>query len=165
MSIKLITSLILFSVPLTAYCCEVDLHAMEFAEKVRRLIVSGNVKNFQSLPCVPTDCIGEDDIEYVFGTSDDESFIRKFLKNPNVKARVFGPYIQEDGFGKSSFSIVYYDPSLVDFNKDGYMDPDDRRDQWNKGYVETRITCMEGGCAFHRTPFYYGAHIPWMDDY
>lgn len=161
----LVGAFIFLSFPLPGFCGGVDSHAMEFAEEVRRIVVSGSVKNFLSLPCVPADCIGADDIEYVFGTSEDESFIRKFLKKPEVKVRVFGPYVQEDSFEKSGFSIVYYDPSLVEFGRDGFMDPDDRRDQWNNGYVETRITCMEGRCAFHRTPFYHGAHIPWMDDY
>lgn len=138
---------------------------MTYAERVREIIVSGNVSKFQSLPCVPADCIGIDDVEYVFGAEGDESFIRRFLKRPSVEVRVFGPFTREDAFGSSTFSIVYYDPFLVDFNESGHMNPVDRKNQWNKGYVETLVTCKDGECAFHRTPFYYGAHIPWMEDY
>lgn len=154
---------ILFS-PVT-FGCSTNMLAEQYAMKIRELIMVGDEEGFRDLSCIPADCVDNDDIDYVFGTGVATSFMREFLKNPKIKIKIFGPFEYEEEFGKSSFSVIYYDPDIIRFDDEGHMSMEIRKTQWNKGYIETLVTCVDGVCGFHRTPFYYGAHLPWAEDY
>ncbi len=50
-------------------------------------------------------------------------------------------------------------------DSDGYLSEEDREAFWWTGYVETRAARKEGEWGFYRTPFYDGAHLPFVEDY
>ena len=137
----------------------------EFAERLRAIIASNDTAAFSELPCLPTDCIDQDAIDYVFGTDSDESYLARFLQRNDIEVKVFGPIEYADASRNSEFVVMYYDPEIVLFDSGGHMSEKDRKDLWWNGYVETIVVVKNGEWAFYRTPFYYGAHLPWAEDY
>ncbi len=138
---------------------------LEFARELRAIIVRGDEAAFRQLPCYPVDCIGNDDLRFVFGTKNEESFIRRFLTSPNVKVRIFGPYTYSDQLPNASYAIMYYDPAVVKFDSEGMLSQQDREELWWKGYIETVVSPVGSRWGFHRTPFYHGVDPPWAEDF
>lgn len=141
------------------------LTAEEFALELKQIIASGSVKAFKDIPCFPTDCIDNGSVKYVFGAVGETSFIEKLINMKDLKIKVYGPYTYSDDAANQSYSLVYYDPNQVSLNQKGYMDAEVRKNMWWKGYVETVVIMKDGKWAFHYTPFYHGAHLPWAEDY
>lgn len=136
-----------------------------FAEKVIDIVVSKKVDLFDNLPCFPEDCVGEDELEFIFGTKKKPGFVSMFLSRPNIKFKAYGPITYQTDPVEEAYVIIFYDPLLVKFTSKGVLNEEDRKDFWWKGYVETVVSFQNGNWGFYRTPFYYGAHIPWVDDY
>jgi hypothetical protein len=138
-----------------------------FAESLKQYILSEDKDSIVKLNCYPSSfkCVEEGAIERIFGKKYGEGVIEKVVKSPNIKIKIFGPFTYERQHPNSSFSIVYFNPDLVKFNKKGLMDEQVMKDQWDKGYVETVVTKIKGRIYLNRTIFYYGAHIPWVGDY
>jgi len=154
--------LCLFSLPLHASGQD---SAREFALRLRSIIVSGDRTEFRNIGCYPADCIDDDDVTFVFGAGECESYIRKFLSNPAVETRVFGPFTYSNELKDSSYVIMYFDPETVKFDPRGTLSPQQRENLWWTGYIETVISPVGSSWGFHRTPFYHGADPPWLEDY
>lgn len=150
---------------MAAACASAQGNVSDFAERVRRIVVAGDVPGFMSLPCDPAPCIDEEDVHFVIGTKDRSSFVRDFLANPGVKIKIFGPYTHSDEAGPKAYAVMFYDPELVTFNVEGNLSQEDRERLWWNGYVETVVTPVKSGWGFYRTPFYYGTEPPWMKDF
>ena len=142
-----------------------DLSLLEFANSLKDTITSRNTTAFRQLPCFPTECIAADEVEYVFGAHGSDSYLIKLLKSPNVRIKVFGPVRYSNAEVTDVYVVVYFDSQLVAFDEAGQMSQEDRKDLWWNGYVETLVTKYNDEWAFYRTPFYFGAHLPWADDY
>jgi len=154
-----------FLVLMAAACASAQESVADFAERVRKIVVAGDVRSFMKLPCYPAACIDEDDVAFVIGAKDSGSFVRRFLMNPDVEIKIFGPYTYADEAGKTSYALMFYDPKLVSFNADGNLSQEDRERLWWNGYVETVVSPVQSGWGFHRTPFYFGSEPPWMEDF
>ncbi len=139
--------------------------ASQFTQRLKEVIVAGDTAAFSQLPCFPSDCIGQDELNYVFGSNGEESYLAELLKKPQTKVRVFGPYEYTNTAEGNEYVIIYYDPSLVVFDEAGHLARSERENLWWAGYVETAAIFHKGEWAFNRTPFYYGAHLPWAVDY
>lgn len=63
--------------------------------------------------------------------------------------------------GGASFILMYYDPTVLKFNDDGFLSMEDREKLWWKGYIETVVHYKDGAWGLFRTPFYHGADLPW----
>jgi len=137
----------------------------QYAGRLQNIIISGDTGSFAALSCFPSECVDKSDIDYVFGKSNSDGSIKSFLSQFDIKIKVFGPYQYSDRPGHNEYLLMYYDPSLVKFNSDGYLSSYDREKLWWKGYVETVVTQKDDKWVFYRTPFYYGAHLPWAEDY
>ena len=137
----------------------------EFAERLRDIIVSRDTAAFSELPCFPSHCVDQDDVDYVFGTDGEESYLVHLLQRTDIKVKVFGPFEYSESSSNSEYVVMYYDPLVVVFDRDGLLSEKDRKELWWNGYVETVVTLDDGEWAFYRTPFYYGAHLPWAEDY
>lgn len=142
-----------------------SLSVHDFAVDLRGVITSGQVDKFNQLGCVPTKCIDNDDINYVFGTGGKIGFIKSFLSRPEVEIKTYGPFQYSDDSSSSDYIVMYYDPLLVRFDKNGNLSEEQRREMWWKAYVETVVSLKDGVWYFNRTPFYHGAHLPWAEDY
>ena len=139
--------------------------AEEFGRRLRQIIIEGDVGSFRQLQCVPQKCIGEDDIRYVFGDIAKPSPIKALLSDPKITIKVFGPYTYEDDYPNGSYALLFYLPEAALFTESGFMTPEARKTQWLRSYTETVISKKNGDWIFHRTPFYFGAHLPWLADY
>ncbi|MEX1222717.1 MAG: hypothetical protein WEA82_11490 [Idiomarina sp.] len=140
--------------------------AHDFGRKLESIIENNDRKKFLELPCFPSNCIEEDDIDYVFGTNNQPSFIKSFLENPEIEMKVFGPFVYDDNSTKgSNYIVMYYHPKKVKFNDSGHLSETNRERLWWEGYIETVIHCQNELCGFQQTPFYHGAHLPWAEDY
>lgn len=139
--------------------------AQQFAERLQGIIVNGEVEKFRKLSCVPTDCVDEADVRYVFGGGDQGGFVKRFLGRSGVDIRVFGPFEYSETLSGDEYILMYYDPAVVDFDAEGYLSQEDREHLWWKGYVETVVSYKDEKWNFVYTPFYHGAHLPWADDY
>ncbi len=132
-----------------------------FARSLQEIIVNNKVDEFKLTNCFPDSCITNEAINHVFGR-DDPSYIREFLSNDEVRVKIFGPTgVDLDG-NSAQFSLVYYDPNVVYFES-GFMPKDIREERWWDGYIETLILVQDGEVGFYRTPFYHGAHIPFVE--
>lgn len=137
----------------------------EFSKRLKDIIVQDKLDEFRKIPCYPNSCVNEETLELVFGRNDRISVYKNILQNQNLKIKYFGPYSIESGQLANSYSVIYYDPTLVSFGKTGHLNENDRVKYWNNGYIETVIVFFNGKWSFYRTPFYLGAHLPWMEDY
>lgn len=157
--------LILITFLLTS-CAQAELkQARKFGEDLKNIVVQNDKEAFLSLPCFPINCVDSDDVDYVFGSSNAESFIKSFLSESSVNLKVFGPYAHDGSSKGASFILMYYKPDLVTFNSAGHLSEVDRKNLWWKGYVETVVHVKDGVWGFKETPFYNGAHLPWTIDY
>ena len=151
---------------LLSSCAQAEIEqAREFGKYLRCLILNNDRDTFFKLPCFPSDCVDRDDIDYIFGVDEEFGFIHSFLKRSGVKMKVFGPFSYNDSSGGNDFILMYFDPELVKFNDEGNLSESDRQELWWKGYIETVVHCQEDICGFQKTPFYHGAHLPWVEDY
>ena len=146
-------------------CAAAQQGVADFAERVRKIVVLGDVSAFSELPCYPAPCIDQEDTDFVIGPAESKSFIREFLENPRVKIKIFGPYTYDDETGEKSYLVMFYDPDLVKFNSEGQLSQEERERLWWKGYIETVVSPVNSGWGFHRTPFYYGTEAPWTEDF
>lgn len=137
----------------------------QFAEQLREIIVSNDTAAFRVLPCLPSPCIDQDGVDYIFGVDGEESGLVHLLRRTDIKVKVFGPLKYDASLSESQYVVVYYDPDIVKFDRHGHMSEKDRENLWWNGYVETVVVPHSGEWAFYRTPFYYGAHLPWAEDY
>lgn len=137
----------------------------DFAIRVQSLIASGEAHAFKSLPCFPSGCVDREAINFIFGDDSSDGYIRKFLRQSDIQIKIFGPYQYSSDSNHSAYAIMYYDPDLVKFNSQGYLSSSDREELWWDGYIETVVTFKDNKWGFYRTPFYYGAHLPWAKDY
>ena len=164
--LELPMKILFLAVILLVGCAQAQDESIEqYANRLQNIIASGDTNSFVALPCFPSKCIDQDDISYIFGEDSGDGFVKKILSQPGVKIKVFGPYKYSGRPDHNEYVLMYYDPNLVEFNSDGYLSPDDREKLWWKGYVETIVTLKGDNWAFYRTPFYYGAHLPWAEDY
>lgn len=138
---------------------------VEFAERLKNIITYGEIDQFSRMSCGASRCVDKEYINYIFGTDDQEGFVKSFLGRPSIKIKIFGPYWYSDRSKGNDYALVYYDPAIVKFNSDGHLSDEDRRDLWWVGYIETVVSFHDGNWGFTHTPFYYGAHIPWAEDY
>jgi hypothetical protein len=136
-----------------------------FGRRVGTVISSGDTEAFRKIPCFPSACASEDDARYVFGSDADPSPIRQLFRFTAFRMKVFGPFTYEEDRPNGSYAIVYYRSEAPLFSPDGVMKPSTREREWLKSYVETVVTRTPEGWAFHRTPFYRAAHLPWASDY
>ena len=145
--------------------------ARDFAVFLRRVIVEERTEDFRALPCVPNDCNGKAQTEYVFGQDGRPSVIRALLTQPGIRVKVYGPLSEPSEVSdveeadQETFVILYYDPAQVVFDQYGHLTVEEREALWWKGYVETRVARQDGVWGFYETPFYYGSHIPFVDEY
>jgi len=137
---------------------------LRFAEQIKEVIADGDVEGFRELPCFPMECVGQEEVAYVFGENETDSYIRALLRNPKVEIKIFGPF-QYSGDPEGEYSVVYFDPEVVEFGNEGFMSSVAREELWWAGYVETVIKNENGVWGFYRAPFYYGANLPWVSDY
>lgn len=165
MSLKGVAAALVLWLVYSPGCFSAQESVNEFATKLREIIASGDVAQFRALTCYPAYCIDDDDVKFVIGTDTSEAWIRKFLRNPAVRIRVFGPYTYSDELENGSYVVMFYDPEMVFFETDGNLMASQREELWWKGYVETVITRVGSGWGFHRTPFYNGTEPPWMKDF
>ena len=101
--------------------------AMEFAERLQNIIAHNKIEELRSIPCMqlndtpkPSICV-DDFMQFLFGA---ESGIHKLLSAHNTKRRIFGPHhpyadlplVMGPSLDQDSYTIVYYDPSVVEFN-------------------------------------------------
>lgn len=151
---------------LLSACAYTDSEVVEeFAERLKKIIVDGKIDEFKQLPCSPSNCVHEENIVDVFGSKSEESVIRRLLQNPGTKFRIVEHYGHSSGSQAKEYSIFYYDPDIVKFDDKGLLSQEDRESLWRVGYIETVVTFEEGRWSFKYTPFYYGSHLPWVDDY
>lgn len=152
---------ILFMIMVTpVYACEAS--AKVFAQRVMKIITTGDVDHFMRLNCFPNDCIQSEETEYIFGSSENAGFIVSFLKRDSIKTKVYGPINYNFSGDAREYVVVYFDSELVKFSSGGFLSEQDREELWWKGYVETVITVVDGEWGFSRTPFYYGTEPPWL---
>lgn len=143
-----------------------ELSVNEFSCLLKQDIAKGKPKYVQRYDCSPISCLGMDEYEFIFGNGTENSYVSLLMKKPSTKIKTFGPYKDEGGDDTiETYSIVFYDPEIVAFDKNGLLSELDRERFWWKGYVETIVQKNKNGWSFHRTPFYYGAHLPWAEDY
>lgn len=165
-SFKLSMKVLFLSAILLVSCVQAQNESIElYAERLRDIIVGGDKQGLIDLPCFPSKCVSQYDIEYIFGKGDNDAFVKNFLSQPERKIKIFGPYQYSDRPYSNEYLLMYYDPNLVRFNSEGHLSQDDREKLWWKGYVETVITLKDGEWAFYRAPFYNGTHLPWAEDY
>ncbi len=145
--------------------------AQDFAADLRSVIVEGRIEAFRALPCVPNDCNGEAQADYVFGQDGRSSVIRTLLSQPGIRVKVYGPLSELSEAADApepdteTFVILYYDPAQVVLDQFGHLTVKEREALWWKGYVETRAARRDGVWGFYETPFYFGAHLPFVDEY
>lgn len=166
-SVSLIVAMASVSMWLAAVpaCASGEETVVEFANRLREIIASGNSKAFRQIACYPSSCIDEEDVRFVFGTVEDKSYIRRLLSDPRTEVKIFGPYTYSDDLKDRSFAIMFYNPGVVRFDAKGELSEEQRTDLWWNGYVETVVSPVGSGWGFHRTPFYHGADPPWSDDF
>lgn len=136
-----------------------------FAAVLRNMIVEERRADFRVLPCFPQDCISDAQTEYVFGQGSDVSVIRTLLTKPGIRTKVYGPLSEPESAEAETYVILYYDPVQVTFDQYDRLTVNEREALWWKGYVETRVARKDEAWGFFETPFYYGAHLPFVDDY
>jgi hypothetical protein len=132
-----------------------------FSSAVREIISSQNRLEFKLLPVYPDINLSNNLIEYVFK----QEGLSGFFKNEGLLEKIYGPYNLKGSEHNNVYSIVFYDPDLINPNLKGFFNPDEIKKYWGKGYIETVVTVVKGVVLFNRTAFYYGAHAPWEDDY
>ena len=165
-SLELSMKTLFAAIVLLACCAQAQHESIEkYANRLQNIIVSGDTKGFVDLPCFPSNCIDQETTDYIFGEGGGDGFVKRLLSQSNIEIKIFGPYRYSSLPNRTEYAIMYYDPRLVKFNDSGYLSPDGRENLWWRGYVETVVTLDSGKWAFHRTPFYYGAHLPWTEDY
>jgi len=135
-----------------------------FAENIRVLVSSGDRAGFGKLPVYPGEIISQDAISYIFGEIDNPGFVA-FSEAKKLSTEIYGPYARKDADGHPVYSVVYYDPKAIIKNEKGYFDSDQIRKHWGTAFVETVVVVVGDRVMFHRTPFYYGSHAPWAEDY
>jgi hypothetical protein len=135
-----------------------------FAESTLALIRSGDKTEFAKLPVFPGYKISDDAISMIFG-EEGKKGVGNFLAKIKPAIKIFGPQAMGDSNGYDVYFIVYYDPNEIESNKEGYFDSFEIKKFWGTAYLETIITVVDNKAMFHRTPFYYGAHAPWAEDY
>ena len=138
-----------------------------FAGQILRAVKSNDRESLKNLSCYPEQdqCVTDEGLKYVLGDGSETGEIRKVLISKNIKTRVIGPFTFEEPLPNATYGIVYYNPEVVKFSKQGFMDVKVREEQWNKGYVETLVTVIKGKVYLHRTIFYHGTHLPWEGEY
>lgn len=141
--------------------------AEDFALRLQGIIAAGAVDEFKKIRRFPWGEMDEYEANYVFGLEGEKGFV-EFLGKDAAGVRVYGPYSmgvpEYDGYA-AVYTVVYYDPDKISFNEHGHIDPVLMEKLWGDGYLETQITYSDNQWMFHRTPFFYGAHAPWAEDY
>ena len=147
-------------------CNATELEKVEnFSTELMQIFVSQDRKTFKELPVYPNYSISEDAIIYIFGNDRTPQGISRFINSESTSIKIYGPYSRNDADGGSSYSVVYYDAQKLRPNEEGYFDSDEIRQAWGASYLETSLTIIDGAVMFLRTPFYYGTHAPWAEDY
>lgn len=136
-----------------------------FADNIRHLVASEKRMAFKELPVFPGMKISGDAVVYVFGSGEegDLGFV-KFLSK-DVLIKIYGPYVRNDADHQHSYSIVFYDPERISPNEIGNFNSIEIQKYWGMAFLETVVTVVDGKVMFHRTPFYFGSHAPWAEDY
>nr|VFK24168.1 MAG: hypothetical protein BECKMB1821G_GA0114241_100742 [Candidatus Kentron sp. MB]VFK30540.1 MAG: hypothetical protein BECKMB1821I_GA0114274_101624 [Candidatus Kentron sp. MB]VFK75291.1 MAG: hypothetical protein BECKMB1821H_GA0114242_101923 [Candidatus Kentron sp. MB] len=164
--IKLSIKIFLLSAVFSAGAC----HASErekvenFADEARALISSGNRAAFGKLPVYPRKVVSEEALSYLFGNADNNR-PAIFFGGKSILTGIYGPYARKDANEHSVYSIIYYDSSVMVRNEKGTFGSDQIREHWGTAFLETAVVVVDGIVMFHRTPFYYGSHAPWAEDY
>ena len=158
----IIFCLILFSV---TGCNASEVDKIEgFSNTVLQIMRDQDEVSFKKLSVYPNHEISNDSVSYFFGDGNKKG-TAVFLKKPNVLYKYYGPYKRNDAGGNNSYSIVYYDAQQIKPNGKGFFNPVEIKKAWGTSYFETVVTVVNGLVMFHRTPFHYGSHAPWEDDY
>ena len=164
--IKLLSYLFVVAITITCTVNAQDSISVEaHADLIKKIVSTGDVDVFRELKCFPSSCIDEHVVEYVFGKDGKKGEVKKILGLKNLNIKIFGPYTFDDKAKNSSYSIVFYNPSVIKLTSDGYMKAEDQAKLWMVEYVETVVIFRNGMWNFHYTPFYHGAHLPWEEDY
>ncbi len=138
----------------------------KFSEEIINVFSEKNSEGLNKLECLPkeNDDFCEDALVHLYGKKQPSSLV-KLLRKPSVKVKVFGPYTYEEKFHGKSYLIIFYDSEAIDSDKLEMLSSQQIKKRWMKSYAETVVLFLNGKIGFHRTPFYYGAHAPWADDY
>ncbi len=131
------------------------------------IIAAGAVDEFKKIRRFLWGEMDEHETNYVFGLKGEKGSV-EFLGEDATAIRVYGPYsmgVPEYDSHAAVYTVVYYDPDKISFNEHGHVDPVLMEKLWGDGYLETQITYSDNQWMFHRTPFFYGAHAPWAEDY
>jgi len=137
-----------------------------FAFEVRRLIAESDISGFRQLSCVPANnTISEEAIERIFGPSDSTSDFERIMREPMLEVEIIGPYTREDHWPNSSYMITYYTSESTPFDSNDRISDEIGRKELYKSFLEMEVTISNGTVHFHRTPFYLGAHHPYVGDY
>ncbi len=158
MTKSLIQAFLLLALSMPAGANDADVVA--FANQLKSAIIAQDSAAIRMMGCVPTpnQCFNQPIANYLFGSGEGTGEIGKFLNQPNVRLKVFGPYTYEHIYKNSSYVIVFFDPAIELFNENGFLKQELAEKYWNKGYVETVVTRLNGKINLNRTMFYYGAH-------
>jgi len=158
---KKILFLIIFMV---SACAASEKEKVEFfADNIRHLVASEKQMAFKELPVFPRMNISDDAVAYVFGSEEKGGFVKFFNKNISIK--IYGPYVRSDANHYRSYSIVFYNSEKINPNESGSFNSMEIQKYWGIDFLETIVTVVDGNVMFHRTPFYFGSHAPWAEDY
>jgi hypothetical protein len=135
-----------------------------FSENIKQLIVSKDRNKFGLIHVFPKEHISNDSLSYIFGEAVSPG-VGEFLKQDQILVKIYGPYSRDDADGHKSYSIVYYDPHTIKHDNKGHFSSSEMKSFWGSAYLETVVTIVDNKVLFHRTPFYYGTHAPWAEDY
>lgn len=137
-----------------------------FAGSIQEAIANGDPRDLHLLPCHPTPCISNEIEDYLLGDPANISPIRVLLSDSSVRVKIYHSVLDDTKSGNQDVgTIIYYRPSKVEFNKDGELSENEREKNWGVNYIETQVQRTDGVWGFRRTPFFYGAHLPFLDDY
>lgn len=131
-----------------------------FAKLLKSKILQQDMKALVALPCYPNACLDKDNVPKIFGK--ESELFQFFNRTPNVRYHVIKA--DESCLANCVFHIVYFDPAQVTF-KDGFMPAEQRHNLGGTAYFETRVKQQNGQWGFYFTPFYWEAHLPWVEDY
>ena len=141
-------------------------NVLEFASSIKHAVKSNSIQKLKELKCYPVQnhCVTEAAIEYIFGKNKSGS-IGTLISNKSTKIKVYGPATYEPKHPNSSYVIVFYNPAVIKFMKNGLLSEKIEKEQWNINLAETVVTIINGEVHFNRTIFYYGTHAPWAGEY
>ena len=164
LSIELPMKNIIFFIAFFVSACNASekVKVESFSNDIKQLIAFEKREEFRMLPVFPNMEVSNDALSLIFEVGN--GYV-DFFAGRNISIKIYGPYMRSDAEGYSSYSIVYYHPKKIKTDTKGHFKSTEIQKYWGTGYLETIVTIVDGRVMFHRTPFYYGSHAPWAEDY